>query len=774
MSRYIDIKSLNGEWNLYIAEHSKCSAFANTINSEKQLQEKEIDFIKGSVPGNFELDMLRAGLIDDPFYAANSIKIQELENRHLWYAYNFDYSCDNKDIYIVFDGVDTFADVYLNGEVLGSADNMMVSHIFSADSIKKGMNEILVHIKPTVIEARKYKNTINVYYHDDHMRYNAEALRIRKAAHTFGWDIAPRFVSGGLWRGVKLAKKKSQGINEIYLQTANIENDVAEIVLAYELKLDGDYNRDYSLILEAVCGESSFTYTLPQLWCNQGNKAFFIENPKLWWPIDMGEQNLYHVTAKLLYKGEEIDRNEFYFGIRTLKLLRTEITDNNGSGEFCFYVNNEKLFIRGTNWVPLDAFHSRDEKRLQKALEMLKDVNCNMVRCWGGNVYEDHPFFEFCDKNGILVWQDFAMGCDTYPQDDEFTERLAAEVEWVVKKYRQHTSIALWAGDNECDLANAFWSVTPNMQPSKNILTRKVIPQIVKAIDPLREYLPSSPYVSDKAYELKDESILPENHLWGPRDYFKSDFYVNSPAHFASETGYHGCPNVESIKKFISPEKLWPWNNNEEWQAHATCMELTEGVPYDYRNALMASQVEVLFGEKPDSLERFSLMSQCSQAEAVKFFIERFRSTKWRRTGLIWWNLIDCWPQFSDAVVDYYYNKKKAYDYIKRSQQPLALMMREPENGNIALVGVNEFLTAKDIEYKVTDLSKRCIVAKGNSRIIPNSVTELENLVFDEKEVHFYLIEWKIDEKNHKNHYISGKPPYSFEKYINWIEECEF
>ena len=149
-----------------------------------------------------------------------------------------------------------------------------------------------------------------------------------------------------------------------------------------------------------------------------------------------------------------------------------------------------------------------------------------------------------------------------------------------------------------------------------------------------REYLPSSPYISKAAYETENDNCRPENHLWGPRDYFKGNYYVNSTAHFASETGYHGCPSPESLKKFI--------------------------------NALMANQIKVLFGEEFNDLETFSLASQLSQAEAVKFFIERFRSQKWRRTGLIWWNLIDGWPQISDAVVDYYYNKKIAYSFIKR------------------------------------------------------------------------------------------------------------
>lgn len=760
---------LNGIWNLYIEENSVCRAFAEDITREEQLKENGISAIAGYVPGNFELDMQKAGLIADPYFGANPLEIQKLENRHLWYSRSFEYKGNSPEkAYLLFEGIDTFADIYLNGKIIGSAENMFISHEFRAEGIVCGKNELLVHIKPAVIEARKYSFDMDVF---THLRYNAGSLSIRKAAHMFGWDILPRFVSGGLWRDVALVEKKKDYIKDFYLQTTELSCEKAELSACYNLELHGDYSTDYSLTVTGECGGHKFESIIPCLWSNNGNLTFAVENPVLWWPRDMGEQKLYSVKAVLSFKGKVVDTKEFNFGIRTVTLKKSDITDAEGNGDFCFIVNGNRLFIRGTNWVPMDAFHSKDSSRLDKALLMLKDINCNMVRCWGGNVYEDHPFFDFCDKNGILVWQDFGMGCATYPQDDDFAVRLGAEVEQVVKKLRQHPSIALWAGDNECDLASAFWSEGPKQDPAKNRLTRKVIPEILSRIDPWRDFLPSSPYVSEKAYELKDESILPENHLWGPRDYFKSDFYTESLSHFASETGYHGCPSPESVKKFISPEKLWPWQNNDEWQIHATCIELGEEVPYAFRNALMANQIKVLFGTEPDNLEEFSLASQLSQAEADKFFIERFRSGKWRRTGLIWWNLVDGWPQFSDAVVDYYYCKKAAYSVIKRCQEPVCLMIREPENGKLTLVGANEFLTEKNVSYKVTDLREKTIVCEGEVTLSVNGLDELDSIPFDEKNNHFYLIEWQCNGKAYKNHYISGPVPYDYEKYVGWLKE---
>lgn len=172
-------------------------------------------------------------------------------------------------------------------------------------------------------------------------------------------------------------------------------------------------------------------------------------------------------------------------------------------------------------------------------LPMLADIGCNTVRCWGGNVYENEKFYDFCDRNGIMVWQDFAMACAVYPQDDEFAKAIGEEAETIIKALRHHPSIVLWAGDNECDAAHA-WNSHPT-DPNENILTRKILPEKVRAHSTFTPYLPSSPYIDEEAY--KSGKPTSEDHLWGPRDYFKGDYYKNTVCHFASETGYHGCPS---------------------------------------------------------------------------------------------------------------------------------------------------------------------------------------------------------------------------------------
>lgn len=755
--------ALNGVWRLYIKENCNCSGFAENITSERKLLQHGIKCIDGSVPGNFELDMQKAGLIEEPFFGTNALKLQRLENRHLWYCREFMYTeNDTENVYIKFDGIDTFADVYINGVLIGSSDNMLIPFEFKAENINVGKNEILVHIKPTCIEARKYSFDFEV---NTCQKYNYASLMTRKAAHSFGWDIFPRIVSGGIWREVSILKKKSDSIKEFFIDTVSCNKESAVLSGYYELGFSGDFVQDYSLKITGKCGNSSFSIAEEKLWHSQSHFSVTVENPVLWWPRFMGEPSLYNVSITLLKNGLIVDEKEIHFGVRKIKLSKTDIIDENGNGEFLFEVNGKPMYIMGTNWVPLDAFHSRDTERLKQAFDLLLEENCNAVRCWGGNVYESDEFFELCDKYGIIVWQDFAMGCASYPQNDNLCDRIRIEVESVVKRLRQHPSLALWAGDNECDIATAYWNADKR-DPTHNRITRKVIPEVLKRLNPFREYLPSSPYVSEKAYSANKENILPEDHLWGPRDYFKGDYYVNSTARFASEMGYHGAPGVESIKKFISEDMLWPISN-DEWQVHSSCMELGADVTYSYRNKLMSDQIKVLFGETPDSLDDFVLASQISQAEAMKFFVERFRSAKWKRTGLIWWNLIDGWPQFSDAVVDYYFNQKLAFDFIKRSQQPLALMFREPENGKIELIAANELPHKINFNYKVTDMESGEILSDGTAYADGFSVNILDTVICNTEKTKYYFIEWQSDMFSGVNHYLCGKAPYDIEEYIN-------
>lgn len=764
---------LNDKWTMYMAKDSDTKKLPYSLNSQSDLQKTDFLKLDVTVPNNFELELEKANILPEIFYGNNVLEVQNYEDVHLWYCKKFYYEkTENQKATLVFNGIDTFADIYLNGDLLGQTENMFITHKFDVTNLLKTKNEITVHIKPTALEAQKYVigAGCNIF-----LPYNAASLPVRKAAHSFGWDIMPRAISGGIWRDVYLNIDENIGtIEEIYPYTVNVSENSAEVWTYFKVSPTSNI-KNFEIKINAKCGDNIFS-AKQKLWHTEGKIEIYINNPKIWWPKNMGEPNLYDFCVELWQSDKLCDKKIIKFGIRTVNLDRTSVTDENGNGEFKFIINGKPFFVLGTNWVPLDAFHSRDKKRLPKALQLLEESGCNMVRCWGGNVYEDHEFFDFCDSHGITVWQDFAMGCAIYPQNDDFCNRLQTEAVQIIKKLRHHTSLVLWAGDNECDVTN-YWTQNPK-DPNFNRLTRKILPEAIRQHDPVRDYLPSSPYIDEIAFQKNAYATsthncysLPEDHLWGPRDYFKGDYYHSAKSHFASEIGYHGCPSPHSIRKFISPEKLWPPTDNDEWLIHAACMEKGTDNKYAYRIPLMVSQVKTLFGEIPDNLEDFSLASQISQAEAMKYFVERFRIGKWRRTGIIWWNLIDGWPQFSDAVVDYYYNKKLAFDYIKNSQTPLCLMIDEPQDDFLNIVVANKYLHSVDFSYTLTDLTDNVTVVIGSATVKENSAEVIDKIKFDSKKSHFYLIEWEFDGKKFKNHYISGKPPYQLCEYVNYAKK---
>lgn len=754
-------------WKLYIAPNCEVKDFDPKIISE--LESCMFDPIDAKVPGNFELDMLSAGLIEDPYYGVNTLKMQELENRHLWYTATFD-NIENKDntkeTFLVFEGIDTVSDIYLNGSLLGHTDNMFMSYEYLVDRLlREKDNELIVHIYPTTIYSRQIELTPLNYA----MRYTYGSLGVRKAASMFGWDIMPRIISGGLWKPVKLIQKPKERIEDAYIYTVwtDPNSKSARINVFYNIHTDADLLSDMYVSVSGKCGDSCFEFR-QKLFHTFGTINYRIEDCLFWWPKNYGGQNLYDVQIRLFRNSDLLDEKNMRIGVRTVELIRTSTTDAEGKGEFCFKINGKKIFALGTNWVPLDAFHSRDIDRLPEALSMLEDIGCNAVRCWGGNVYENDEFFSFCDEKGIMVWQDFAMGCGVYPQDDKFNEILAKEAAFIIKKLRNHCSIVLWAGDNECDVFHGNHGIRCN--PNQNLATRKVIAEMVRMHDFARPYLPSSPYVDEQAF-ITGKPIS-EDHLWGPRDYFKGDYYRTTVCHFASETGYHGCPSPESLEKYIPKDKLWPMfdprgNTIPEWQVHSACMETEPAVEFSYRIGLMARQVQTLFGSMPDNLPEFARMSQISQAEAKKYFIERFRLSKWRRTGIIWWNLIDGWPQISDAVVDYYYCRKLAYHYIKRSQAPVCLMFDEPCNNVISLYAVNDTAYDRNVKYMVIRAKDNAVVAQKTAKAAADSSVVIDSVVINEGEKSFYYIEWELDNGTRGfNHYFTNIIDIDYDEYM--------
>lgn len=750
--------NLNGCWKLYYYPHGSVQ-----IDHVKDLAEKNIAAVPGTVPGNVELDLSAAGILPKDLYKGENILTTEpFEAYDWWYETAFvpNEPQNGQEVLLHFGAVDCVADYYLNGQKIGSSDNMFIAQDFEVTKLLNygKSNTLHVHITSPLAAVKDTEYDLDMISLS-WMNHQVSA-DIRKAPHSYGWDIMPRALSAGIWRPVELVYRDQSRFKFVHFELKNIEPSKGFAELCFQASLPvAELYRPHCIVVRGRCGDKSFEQK-GTVMGNGGRFYFDIPDIQLWWPKNYGEPNLYDITVSL-YNNEEVllAETKLRQGFRTLELRRSSTVEKGGGFEFM--VNGVKIMIVGTNWVPMDAFHSRDEKRYQKALEMAVDIGCNMLRCWGGNVYEDDAFFEFCDEHGLLVWQDFAMACCYYPQSEAFAEKLRREVTAVVKKLRNYACLAVWCGDNEID----YMVKSYQRKPSRNRLTREVIPQLLQRLDPYRPYIESSPFVPDEAL---DGAALAEDHLWGPRDYFKSEFYTGSKAYFVSETGYHGCPAKSSIERFIDPEFVWPYTDNCQWNLHSSDQQNS-----DARTMLMHRQVQQLFGKVPADMEEYIMASQISQAEAKKFFIERVRAKMDTMGGVLWWNLVDGWPQMSDAVVDYYYEKKLAYDYIRRSSYPVIVLVGEMEPWGHPVLVANGTQKAAQITVSITDLASGQVIYNGGCTAAANSNTRMDKLPMMYADKGMLLIRYTVDQKPFINTYLYGSPAFSFAQYKGFLQQIE-
>ena len=764
--------SLDGDWEL-----AYCPEVGSKITHPDDLMQVGLLRVPARVPGNVELDLLRAGQLPEPFFGTASHALRPLEYCEWWYAREFvvpDFG-PGTPWRLVFEGLDTFATVWINGVEVGRAANMFIEHRFDVgDALRPGPNRIVVRLGSALQQARRHRYDVGQISWER----RDECQFVRKPAHAWGWDIMMRAVSAGMWRSVRLEQRPAAAIEQLYYWTQAVRDDGAVLGVKFQFRTDSPTLEGFVLRFRGEGDGHTFECDWPVEFI-AGHLPIHVPDARLWWPKGSGEPHLYRVTAQLCRRGEVLAERSERIGIRTIELDRTDRAGGAPpaavgrhrrrldippppDGRFVFRVNGEPVLVKGSNWVPLDPFHSRDAERLEPAFALLDDLGCNMVRCWGGNVYEDHAFFDLCDERGVMVWQDFAFACNRYPQTEEFLREVRIEAESVVAKLRNHASLALWCGGNEVDLCY----VRDRLRPEQNRITRQVLPQVVHRCDPQRHYLPCSPYVAPGlGADPESHSQRPEQHLWGPRDYFRGPFYARHTAHFIGETGYHGCPDVSSIKRFIAPKKLWPWRESEQWHHHSTYhwREMRISRP---RNDLLGHEVEELFGQVPDKLEAFALASQIAQAEANKFFIELMRMRKWHSGGILWWNLLDGWPEFSDAVVDYYFRKKLAYHYIRRVQQPVCMMIGEPgPDGSLPLVCGNDGRAGVEVSYRVWDAETDETAAEGTFASPPNQNWLLGRVPGVLSGDRLYLISWEVAGERFGNHYLAGEPPFALDRY---------
>ncbi|MBQ9436324.1 MAG: glycoside hydrolase family 2 [Bacteroidales bacterium] len=775
MSAQNEIVSLNGQWNL---TYGLCDK--NAPATPDELKASGWESITATVPGNVELDLVAAGKIDyDIELGSNVYKLREYEVYRWWYQRTFETPKlgKNERALLVFDGIDCIAKIWVNNQLVAETDNMLISHTIDVTDVlnPSGSNTLDVRIDPVVLEARKYVNgSIG-----SRKFVRVEYEHIRKAGHMYGWDILPRIVSAGLWRDVTLVVKKANQLDNIFWMTDKIdmEKKTADLLLDWQITTD-HLNIDSMYLEYEILKDGKQVFSRKEaIYSFCGRQRMTLENVDYWWPRGYGEPSLYDTKVRLIDKDNKVlDEREAVLGVRTVQLKRSELTTKENPGYFYFLVNGEKIFVRGTNWVPLDALHSRDHQFLQSTIDMVIDLNCNLIRCWGGNVYETDEFYKLCNENGIMIWQDFGLAGTAYTQDLDFAQKMREEAIQVIVRLRNNPCLVLWSGNNEIDISIG-WNFTKPVDPNMDLISRDILTRAVWEYDPLREFLPSCPYISPEsfAHELGARNVMPQVHLWGPRGYYKTPFYTQSQAHFVAEIGYHGCPSRSSLEKMMSPKCVYPWTKdgkwNDEWMTKAVrCLPAFKGV--DDRNDLMINQVKVLFGEKLNDLDKFIFASQVVQGEAMKYFIELWRMRKFNTSGIIWWNVRDGWPIISDAVVDYYNNKKLAYYYIRQVQTNTCVMIGDAVDGLHPIVAVNDTREAERGDITVKDADSGEILYQGSFNVPANGKVTAGYIAAQSKQA-MWLIDYTVDGKTYHNHYMAGEAPFKLKDYERWHKKLQ-
>jgi len=694
----------------------------------------DLAWLPATVPGQVHLDLMAAEVIPDPFFGLNYEQCLWVEEKEWWYRTAFTPDLEElsgKRVELVFEGLDTFATVYLNGQEIGASRNMWVPLVLDVtDRLKWGEPNTLAVRLRSAFEAVKPDMAADEGSDVTGFFSPKERVYARKAQMSYGWDIAPRIVSVGLWRPVYLRLVPEVAIRGFWQWTrgiddrrpwaasAGIPDTTAAITFECEVENLTPEPRTAIRRIEASCGDSAIEWerevTLkPGRWTV--GTSIDIHEPRLWWPHGMGDQNLYRGTVSLRIDDEVIDERPISFGIRTVELLLQD--PETGEPRFFFTVNGAPCFMRGTNWMPTDAMFARvTPERIDAVLELCREANCNMLRIWGGGIYEDPAFYELCDEKGLLVWQDFMMACGLYPQNEGFRRQLREEAEWVVRELRGHPSLALWAGDNENDCAYAWGGGDPEGY-LRNGLTREVLPEVCARLDPSRTYIPSSPY-NPSGHGNPNAPDEGDVHLWDHSVRARHPMYFTDTSKFLSEIGRICAANLGSTQRFLAPEDQWPVEN-KAWEHHVGTIP-TE----DFKRRWKTDEgIRNLLGRDAESLQEYIAASQYGQAWCLGEWIERARRRKFECGGILWWNIFDNWPEHVDAVVDHYFGEKVGYTAVCRASRLLMpSIAREGEAFRIYLLNDTLEPSAGMLTVSVCDLSgSRWVAHADHVSVEPNA-----------------------------------------------------
>ncbi len=626
------------------------------------------------VPGCNFTDLLENRLIEDPFYRDHESKLQWIEKEDWEYTTNIhlkESELDFDRIQLVFEGLDTYADVYLNDTLILKANNMFIGwKVDVKNYLQPGVNAVRVYFHSPLKIADRIKHDITYPAGNDHSKEKL-SVYTRKAPYHYGWDWGPRFVSCGIWRPISLQSTNHFTVEDIHIRQSTLTDRSVLIETAIEI----DSLSDLQVAVDITCETDAFEKISHTAKLNPGKNdlkiSFSIKNPRKWWPKGMGDPYLYTFRFDFGHKGEILHSESKRIGIRTVEVINEP--DEFGES-FYFIVNGTPLFIKGVNYIPQDSFVNKvEEKRYHAIFQAVAAANMNMIRVWGGGIYETDLFYDLADEHGILVWQDFMFACTMYPGDQDFLSIVEQEAVYNIKRLRNHPSLAIWCGNNEIKVGWESWGWKEEygysekdekkLQAYYTGLFERSLPDLICKYDPDRFYLPSSP-ISD--FDSLQKMSYGDNHYWGVwhRGEPFSAYRIHVPR-FMSEYGFQSFPLIESVRKYS--EKQDQYLRSEVMQLHQK---------HPKGNEIIDEYLQKYY-KKPKDFESFLYLSQVLQAEGIKTGIEAHRRKRPFCMGTLYWQLNDCWPVASWSSVDYYGKWKALHYFVKKAYDDILISIVE-------------------------------------------------------------------------------------------------
>ncbi|MDR1937674.1 MAG: glycoside hydrolase family 2 protein [Tannerellaceae bacterium] len=692
-----------------------------------------------TVPGVVHTDLMDNRLIEDPFFRLNERAVQWVDKEDWEYKTTLNVPAGvfgKEHIELLFKGLDTYADVFLNDSCILKANNMFREWTVNVKPLlKQGDNELRVYFRSPVKEDLPKFDAIhypieagNDQSENGGILDKKLSVFARKAGYHYGWDWGPRLVTSGVWRPAYLVAWNDARIENIHYLQESVTARQARVKARVELFADKEGEATLQINAEGIKNGWETKARLKK-GLNLVETDLVIQNPRLWWSNGLGEPFLYPFTATVSIGGQTADSRTERIGLRDLKVIR----EKDAAGHtFYFRLNGVKVFAKGANYIPQDNFLPRvTPERHQKTLMDAVNANMNMLRVWGGGVYEDDRFYELCDQYGILIWQDFMFACSTYPMNPEMLENIRLEAVDNVKRLRNHPCIALWCGNNENHTAWFNWGWMPKyrrlgvldeMRKDYKDVFHGVLPEVVQACDPQAFYWPSSPYAGDPdaPAESGKANWNPDGdgHYWGV--WHAKDSIANFNvirARFFSEYGFQSFPEYQSVLQY-APETRDHDIFSEVMMAHQR--------GGSNANALIEWYLLNEY-RKPKDFPSFLYMGQLLQGDAIKTAIEAHRRDMPYCMGTLFWQHNDCWPVASWSSRDYY-GRWKAQHYFAKKAYANILVSPLAKDNRLDVYVVSDHVKAVKgvLLVRVMDLKGKLLFEKKIKASLPANSSRVQ------------------------------------------------